>query len=124
MSSSAVYRVTGPFVKNTLLASNDGVGDQVVTVNLSNGSVTPFVQHLNTTKGLVYVDESGAAPKLALNGASAEAAPSTPVAATSSTSKGSSKTGLIVAIVIGALALLGAGAYWMARREKPVRPAR
>jgi len=123
VSSSAVYRVTGPFVKSTLLASNDGVGDQVVTVNLSNGSVTPFVQHLNTTKGLVYVDESGAAPKLALNGASAEAAPSTPVAATSSSSKRSSNTGLIVAIVVVALALLGAGAYWMARREKPARPA-
>ena len=51
-----------------MLASNDGVGDQVVTVNLTNGKLTPFVQHLNTTKGLVYVDASGSPAPLTLNG--------------------------------------------------------
>jgi hypothetical protein len=126
VSSSALYRVTGPFVKNTLLASNDGVGDQVVTVNLTNGSVTPFVQHLNTTKGLVYVDASGSAPQLALNGGGGEPVSSATSATTATTattatksSKGSSDTGLIVAIVIVVLALLGAAGFWRARRVRP-----
>jgi hypothetical protein len=114
VSSSALYKVTGPFVKNTVLASNDGVGDQVVTVNLTNGSLTPFVQHLNTTKGLVYVDASGTQTQLPLNGSNA-----TPVSATSTNSSGgSSNTGLIVAIIVAALALIGGGAYWMSRRGK------
>jgi hypothetical protein len=114
VSTSGLYKVTGPFVKNTVLASNDGVGDQVVTVNLSNGNLTPFVQHLNTTKGLVYVDASGTQTQLPLNGGSA-----TPVSATSSNSSGgSSDTGLIVAIIVAALALIGSVAYWMSRRGK------
>ena len=115
VSHSALYKVTGPFVKNTVLASNDGIGDQVVTVNLNTGALTPFVQHLNTTKGLVYVDASGAATPLTLNGAG-EAASST-----SNTKKargGSSDTGLIVAIIVVALALLGGGGYWLARRGR------
>src|SRR6202035_876268 len=86
VSASALYKVTGPFVKNTVLASNDGVGDQVVAVNLTNGNLTPFVQHLNTTKGLVYVDPSGSMTQLALNGSTL-----TPVA-TKSSSSGSSNT--------------------------------
>jgi hypothetical protein len=110
VSASALYEVTGPFVKNTVLASNDGVGDQVVTVNLTNGNLTPFVQHLNTTKGLVYVDASGSPAQLTLNGST-----SSP---TKSSSGGSSNTGLIVAIIIVALALLAGGGYWLMRRGR------
>ncbi|HWX96415.1 MAG TPA: hypothetical protein VNZ01_06135 [Solirubrobacteraceae bacterium] len=110
VSASALYRVTGPFVKNTVLASNDGVGDQVVTVNLANGNLTPFVQHLNTTKGLVYVDASGSVTQLALNGGTSTAV------ATKSSSGGSSDTGLIIGIIAGALVLLGGG-YWLVRRR-------
>jgi hypothetical protein len=112
VSASALYKVTGPFAKNTVLASNDGVGDQVVTVNLTNGNLTPFVQHLNTTKGLAYVDPSGSVTQLALNG-------STPIpaaSATKSSSGGSSDTGLIVGIIAAALVLL-AGGYWLVRRK-------
>ncbi len=118
VSASALYKVTGPFVSGTGLASNDGVGDQVVTVNLTNGNLTPFVQHLNTTKGLVYVDASGAAPQLALNGSS-EGAPGVSGTATKSSSKSSSNTGLIVAIVVIALLLLAGGGYLFMRRGQP-----
>ncbi len=114
VSSSALYKVTGPFVKNTVLASNDGIGDQVVTVNLTNGKLTPLVQHLNTTKGLVYVDASGSPTQLPLNGGTAIPASSS----TKTTSGGSSNTGLIVAIIVVVLALLGGGAYWMTRRGR------
>jgi hypothetical protein len=110
VSASAVYKVTGPFVKNTVLASNDGVGDQVVTVNLTNGNLTPFVQHLNTTKGLVYVDPSGSVTQLALNGSTST------LAATKTSSGGSSNTGLIVGIIVAALVIL-AGGYWLWRRK-------
>ena len=65
---SAIYKVTGPFAKNTVLASNDGVGDQVVTVNLTTGAFTPLVRHLTQTQGLVYLDASGTQTELALNG--------------------------------------------------------
>jgi hypothetical protein len=115
VSSSGLYKVTGPFVKNTVLASNDGVGDQVVTVNLTNGNLTPFVRHLNTTKGLVYVDASGSPTQLPLNGSGAVPASST---STTSSSGGSSNTGLIVAIVVVALALLAGGGYWLVRRGR------
>jgi hypothetical protein len=110
VSASALYKVTGPFVKNTVLASNDGVGDQVVTVNLTNGNLTPFVQHLNTTKGIVYADPSGSVTQLALNGSTP------PPVATKSSSGGSSDTGLIVGIIAAALVVL-AGAYWLVRRR-------
>jgi hypothetical protein len=113
VSAAALYKVTGPFAKNTVLATNDGVGDQVVTVNLTNGNLTPFVQHLNTTRGLAYVDASGSPAQLTLNGS----APS-PFATTSS-SGGSSNTGLIVGIIIAALVLLGSGVYWLMRRGRP-----
>lgn len=116
VSASALYKVTGPFVKNTVLASNDGVGDQVVTVNLTNGNLTPFVQHLNTTKGLVYMDASGSPTQLALNG---DASSSTPApATTTSSSGGSSNTGLIVGIIVAALVVAGASAYWLMRRGR------
>lgn len=110
VSAGALYKVTGPFVKNTVLASNDGVGDQVVTVNLTNGNLTPFVQHLNTTKGLLYVDASGSPTPLALNGSTSSS--------TTSSSGGSSNTGLIVAIIVVALALVGGGGYWFTRRGR------
>jgi hypothetical protein len=109
VSASALYKVTGPFAKNTVLASNDGVGDQVVTVNLTNGNLTPFVQHLNTTKGLVYVDASGSPTPLALNGSA-----SSP---TKSSSKSSSDTGLIIGIIAAALVVLGGGG-WLASRRR------
>jgi hypothetical protein len=111
VSASALYKVTGPFVKNTVLASNDGVGDQVVTVNLTNGNLTPFVQHLNTTKGLVYVDPTGSVTQLALNGSMIPSA-----TATRGSSGGSSDTGLIVGIVAAALVVL-VGGYWLVRRK-------
>jgi hypothetical protein len=114
VSASALYKVTGPFVKNTVLASNDGVGDQVVTVNLTNGNLTPFVQHLNTTKGLVYVDASGSARQLALNGSTSSGTTSGP---TKSSSGGSSDTGLIVGLIAAALVVLG-GAYWFMMRGR------
>lgn len=113
---SSLWKVTGPFKPNTVLASNDGVGDQVVTVNLSTGALTPFVQHLNTTKGLVYVTPSGSPAQLTLNGASA-----IPVASKTTTSKksgGSSNTALIVVIIVVVLALLGAGGYLLTRRGR------
>jgi len=109
VSASALYKVTGPFTQNTVLASNDGIGDQVVTVNLNNGNLTPFVQHLNTTKGLVYVDASGSQTQLPLSGGSSSAG--------TSSGGGSSNTGLIVAIIVVALAALGGGAYWLMRRQ-------
>jgi hypothetical protein len=107
VSSSALYKVTGPFVKNTVLAANDGVGEQVVTVNLANGNLTPFVQHLTTTKGLVYVDAAGSPTPLALNGSGGAA---------SGKSGGSSDTGLIVGIIAAAVVVLGA-ALLLARRR-------
>jgi len=69
---------------------------------------TPFVQHLNTTKGLVYVDATGSTTPLTLNGS--------PVSTTTSSSGGSSNTGLIVAIIVVALVLLAGGAYWLRGR--------
>ncbi|HEX4838309.1 MAG TPA: hypothetical protein VFV03_07300, partial [Solirubrobacteraceae bacterium] len=116
VSASALYKVTGPFVKNTVLASNDGVGDQVVTVNLTNGKLTPFVQHLNTTKGLVYIDASGSQTQLPLNGSTENLASSSIPA---KSSKGSSDTGLIVAIIVVLLAL--GGGYWFVRSGRSAR---
>jgi LPXTG-motif cell wall-anchored protein len=99
-----------------VLASNDGLGDQVVTVDLTTAKLTPFVQHLGTTKGLVYLDASGTQTSLALNGTTAAPA-STPIKNTSTSGKsgGSSDTALIV-IIIGAVLLLGGGGYWLRRR--------
>jgi hypothetical protein len=114
VSASAVYKITGPFVKNTALAANDGIGEQVVTVNLTNGKLTPFIQHLITTKGLVYVDASGSQTQLALNGTGAT--PTSSATKTTGSSGGSSNTGLIVALIVVGLALLGGGGYWLTRR--------
>jgi hypothetical protein len=120
VSASALYKITGPFKKNTVLASNDGIGEQVVTVDLNTGNLTPFVQHMQTSKGLVYVDASGTQTELALNGSSegssssSSSSSSTPVA--TKTSKSSSNTGLIIAIIVVALLALGGGGYWFSRR--------
>ena len=110
VSPSALYKVTGPFAKNTVLASNDSVGDQVVTVNLANGNLTPFVQHLNTTKGLVYLDPSATQTQLALAGATGSAITST------GKGSGSADTLTIVLIVIGVV-ILGAAGYLVVRRR-------
>ena len=119
VSPSALWKVTGPFVKNTVLASNDGVGDQVVSVNLTNGNLTPFNRHLTTTKGLVYVDASGTQTQLPLNGAAPAATATKPAKLTTTTAKsgGGSNTALIVVIIVVVLVLLGAGAYAVSRRR-------
>lgn len=120
VSVSALYKVTGPFTKNTVLASNDGLGEQVVTVDLNTGKLTPFVQHLNTSKGLVYVDASGSPTQLALNGGSegSSSASSGGVTPVATKSKSSSSTGLIVAIIVIALLALAGGGYAVSRRGK------
>ncbi len=121
VSASALYKVTGPFVKNTVLASNDGVSDQVVKVDLATGALTPFVQHLQTTKGLVYVDASGTQTQVPLNGAPAATPVSSKTTATTSTAKdssGSSNTALIVIIIVAAVLLLGGGGFALSRRGR------
>jgi hypothetical protein len=115
VAASALWKVTGPFTTNTVLASNDGVGDQVVTVDLTTGALTPFVRHLNTTKGLVYLNPDGSHTALSLNGASA-----VPVSGMTKSTKsgGSSNTGLIIAIIAVVLLALGGGGYVMMRRGR------
>jgi hypothetical protein len=138
-----LYKVTGPFTKNMVLAANDGVGSQVVTVNLSNGKLTPFIQGLQTSKGLVYVDPSGTVAPLTLNGNPASTpatttsttptatTPTTTAAATTATpttttpttapkaqKKSTSHTLLIVLIIVG-VALLVALAFVVNRFGKP-----
>jgi hypothetical protein len=116
-AASALWKVTGPFTTNTVLASNDGIGDQVVTVNLNTGALTPFIRHLNTTKGLLYLNPSGSPTQLSLNGASA-----VPVSSTTTIPKkaggGSSNTVLIVVIIVVVLLLLAGGGYALMRRGK------
>jgi len=128
---SSLYKLTGPFVKGTPYAANDGVSDQVVKVNLTNGKVTPVVKGLGTSKGLVYVAPGGAVPSLSLavpvsGTASASATSSTSSAAPSSSSSttaaakksgGSSNTGTIIGIVVVVLLILGAGGYLLSRRR-------
>ncbi|MGI8412767.1 MAG: hypothetical protein ACR2LV_06715 [Solirubrobacteraceae bacterium] len=118
--ASAIYRVTGPFVKNTVLAANDGLPNQVAKVNLTTGALMPFIQHLTTAKGLVYLDPSGTATQLPLTGATTAATP--PPAKTSgsprtSKSSGSGNTVLIVVIIVVALVLLGGGGFARSRRS-------
>jgi hypothetical protein len=107
VSASALYKVTGPFTTNTVLASNDGVGEQVVTVNLNTGALTPFVQHLQTTKGLVYLNADGTQTQLPLNGSTFAAA---------SKSSESDSTLTIVLIIVG-VAILGGVGYLLVRRR-------
>ena len=118
VSASALYKVSGPFAKNTVLASNDGVGSEVVTVNLNNGKVTPFVQGLQTTKGLVYLNADKIPTQLPLNGSGAAptAAPFAP--ATTDVQSASSDSALLISSLIAAAsAMLGVG--WYARRSRP-----
>jgi hypothetical protein len=110
VSASALYKVTGPFTKDTVLAANDGQGDQVVTVNLSNGNLTPFVQHLQTTKGLVYLNADGTQTQLPVNGSS-----STPVS--TSTSKSESDNTLTIVLIIIGVVILGGLGYLLMRRK-------
>jgi hypothetical protein len=114
---SAVYKITGPFVKNTVFASNDSLSDQVVKVNLATGALTPFVRGLNVTKGLVYLDPTGTETQLSLTGGQKPASSS--IGTTNSPKKastGSSNTALIIIIVAAVLAL-GAGGYTLMRRR-------
>ncbi len=117
---SAIYKVTGPFKKDTVLASNDGVSDQVVTVNLTTGALTPFVRHLTTTKGLVYLDASGTETQLPLNGAT----PAATTGGSSTTAKksgGSDNTALILIVIVATVLLLGAGGFALSRRGRAAR---
>lgn len=130
-SASALYKVTGPFVPNTVLAANDGVSDQVVKVNLTTGALTPFVRHLQTAKGLVYVDSSGTQTQLPLNGTpvsgtatssgSSTSAAAAPSSTTHKSSSGSSNTALIVVIIVVVLLVLGGGGYAVSRRGRSAR---
>lgn len=108
---SALYKVTGPFAKNTVLASNDSVSDQVGTVNLTTAAVTPFIRGLNVTKGLVYLDPSGTETALTPNGS-----PKTVASVNPKHNSGSSNTGLIIGIIAAVLVVLGAGGYALRRR--------
>jgi hypothetical protein len=123
VAPSAVWKVTGPFTTNSVLASNDGVGDQVVSVNLTNGRLTPFVRHLNTTKGLLYLNSDGTQTQLPLNGATAVPVSATgSSSATTTTAKAStsSNTALIVIIIVVALlVIIGAGYVVMRRKPAP-----
>lgn len=53
---------------------------RAVTVNLTNGKLTPLVNGFQTTKGLVYLNANGTQTQLPLNGGNAipVAAPRTP----------------------------------------------
>jgi hypothetical protein len=124
----SLYKITGKFVKGGVYAANDGVSDQVVRVNLVNGKTTPIVKGLGTSKGLVYVDPSGAVPGLATAvpisaTASATSSGSSTTPASSSTtsakkkSGSSSNTGLIIGIIVVVLLVLAGGGYAMSRRR-------
>jgi hypothetical protein len=115
---SALYKVTGPFVAGTAYASSDSIPDQVVSVNLRNGKLTPFVRHLQTAKGLVYVDSTGSVPALPL----AQSSPAggansngTPAAAVTNQSSDSDTLPIVLASVALALAVLFA-LYSLMRR--------
>jgi hypothetical protein len=119
-SPSALYKVTGPFTTNTVLSSSDGVPDKVMKVNLATGGLTPFVSHLHTAKGLVYLNPDDTQTQLALNGASAVPVSSTTKTTSTTPAKksgGSSNTALIVIIIVVAVALVGGGGYWFMRRR-------
>lgn len=123
--ASSLYKITGPFVAGTAFASNDSIPDEVVTINLANGKLTPFVRHLQTAKGLVYLDAAGSEPVLPLGAGGAAATPASSSAATSSAAnpKGPVVTKAAtdsdtLAIVLGIVALLlalGAGAFGLRR---------
>ena len=134
--ASALYKVTGPFVAGTAFASNDSIPNQVVTVDLRNGKLKPFVQNLQTAKGLVYLDASGAEPSLPVGPqpSASVAAPSTPVAASQTkTAGGAPKPATVVKAsadsdalstvlaVVAIVLALGLGGYSISR-ARPARP--
>ncbi len=117
-AASALWKVTGPFTTNTVLASNDGVSNEVVKVNLTTGALTPFTRHLNTAKGLVYLNPDGSHAQLTLNGAAAVPVPNTTTPMpTSKKSSGTSNTALIVVIIVVAVLLVAGGGFTMMRRR-------
>jgi hypothetical protein len=131
--SSALYKVTGPFVAGTALASNDSIPNQVVTVNLRNGKLKPFVQNLQTAKGLVYLDASGAEPSLPVGPQSSVAAMTTaaPASQTQTPSGKPKTTGVVTAstdadtpstilAIVAILLALGLGGYGI-RRTRSAR---
>ncbi len=107
----------------TAFGANDSIPNQVVTINLRNGKLTPFVQNLQTAKGLVYLDAAGSEPALALGSSSAAtpvaAAQDKPsVAAPATKTSGGSDTTLPTVLAIAALVIaLGAGALVLNRRR-------
>lgn len=114
---SSLWKVTGPFVAGTALAANDGLGNQVVKVNLTSGALTPVVRNLVTTKGLVYVDANGTEAALptasnvtAISPAAAPASPPKSSGRTPASSGDSDLLPLVLAIVALLLGLLAAGA--------------
>jgi hypothetical protein len=110
---SSLYKVTGPFIPGVAYASNDGLPNQVVTVNLTTGALTPFVTNLKLAKGLVYVDPTGLETPLATGPlASASATGTTAVA---SATKDDDTLTTVLAIVALVLAM-AAGGYALARR--------
>jgi hypothetical protein len=125
----SLYKITGKFVKGDMYAANDGVSDQVVKVNLTTGKATPIVKGLGISKGLVYVNPSGAVPPLTLATpisatASATSSGSSTTPASSSTTttaakkkSSSSNTGLIIGIIVVVLLVLAGGGYAMSRRR-------
>jgi hypothetical protein len=114
--ASAIYKATGPFAKNTVLASNDGLPDEVAIVNLNNGSLTPFIRHLTTAKGLIYLNSDGTQTALPLAGATPVSSTSTKTTTMAPKSKSSSNAALIVIIIVVVLLALGGGFAMMRRR--------
>jgi hypothetical protein len=124
VSASSLWKVTGPFAKSTVLASNDGVGSELVTVNLTNGKLTSLVNGFQTTKGLVYLNANGTQTQLPLNGGSAipVAAPRTPTSTSGPTPTGGSLSpALIILIILGGLAILSGSYRYIGRRGLPGR---
>jgi hypothetical protein len=109
---STLYKVTGPFVAGVAYASSDSIPDQLVTVNVTTGSTTPFVRHLQTAKGLVYLDTSGSEPVLSLGGAGAAA----PAASFAKASSDGDALPIVLAIVALVLAV-SFGGWSLIRRS-------
>ncbi len=110
-SVSAIYKVTGPFVPGTAFASR---ADEVVTVNLATGALTPFVRNLTHATGLVYLDPSGADTPLALAPLVAIAAPNQAMSATEG--KENYTTTLLVFVFV--VLLIGGGYEFSRRRQR------
>lgn len=108
-----LYCVTSPFAPGVPYGSNDSLGTEVDTASLTIGETTPFVKHLLTAKGLVYLDATGAEPVLPLSSAAGAVKVANPVAATpiaAATKSASDSDALPVVLAIVALVLaLGVG---------------